>query len=134
MFQGQVVSYSLNNLRHTHSSKKIQPVGQVALFVLLQIQWFHKLINSRGGCPAIPSQPQAPCTLMLGQGTPRAQLLVTGLDIHKDTFATALSVFLPSFPVPSLLSLLSSTSRLPEANLYYFVVTVAGHCSKHFVV
>lgn len=56
--------------------------------------------------------------LMLGQGARRAQHLVAGLDIHPDTFATVLSVSSPFFPVPNLLSLLSRTSRLPEALLF----------------
>lgn len=60
---------------------------------------------------------------MRGEGTPRAHLLARGLDTHTDTYL----FFLLSpvlFCTQSPLSPLSRTSGLPDANLYYLVVTV----------
>lgn len=51
--------------RYTHTppgkySHGLQPAGEVGLFLLPQIQWFHELTNARDGYSTIPSQLQTP--------------------------------------------------------------------------
>ena len=99
----------------------LQPAGQTDLFLFLQIQWLHDLINSRDRCWAIPLWPQPLADLTCGEVTPRARLLARGLGMCTDTH---LPFLLPPILscLQSPLSPLSKTSRLPEANLYYLVV------------
>lgn len=111
----------------------LQPAGEVGLFLLPQIRWFHDLINARCGCSTIPSQPQTPGRPHAWAEHPqRSASSTTSGYPHWHIFMCLCCILLPLMP-PFSLSPPSRASRLPEANPYSSVVTVGQHCSKHFV-
>lgn len=111
----------------------LQPAGEVGLFLLPQIRWFHDLINTRCGCSTIPSQPQTPGRPHAWAEHPqRSASSTTSGYPHWHIFMCLCCILLPLMP-PFSLSPPSRSSRLPEANPYSSVVTVGQHCSKHFV-
>lgn len=83
----------------------LQPAGQTDLFLFLQIQWLHDLINSRDGHWAVPLWPQPLADLTCGEGTPQSSA-VSNRAGHAHWHPPALSAFPHPFlsPVSSLSS------------------------------